>query len=60
MTLLVQRIRDAQTILEARWRPELPPLSPAAKDAIAAIMVDYAIQCELKALRREDEWRSGV
>jgi hypothetical protein len=50
MTSFEQRIRDAKTILEARW-PDKFPLSEAEQDIVAAIMVDYAVQCELMILR---------
>jgi NADH:ubiquinone oxidoreductase subunit H len=55
MTSFEQRIRDAKTILEARW-PDKFQLSEAEKDIVAGIMVDYAVQCELIILReRKDE-----
>jgi hypothetical protein len=55
MTDFEQRIRDAKTILEARWPTNLPPLPERAKDLIAIIMLDYAVQCELAILREKEK-----
>ena len=50
MTLFEQRLRDARTIFDAHWRrtTDKPELSDDVKEIIAAAMIDYAIQCELK------------
>jgi hypothetical protein len=53
-----QRVRDARTILEARWPPGRLPLSDELQNIVAFIMIDYAIQCELEILRRQDEERT--
>jgi hypothetical protein len=57
MTSFEQRIRNAKTILEAhmaRWPKNAPSLSERDKDFVAAIMVDYAVQCELIILRERE------
>jgi hypothetical protein len=51
MTTFEQRLRDAKTILEARWLPHMPELTDGQKDLVAVIMLDYAVQCELAILR---------
>jgi hypothetical protein len=54
-----QRIRDAKTILQARW-PDRFPLNEREQDIVAAIMVDYAIQCELAILREQEKINGDV
>jgi len=49
-TTFAQRLRDARTILQAKW-PDKFPLNEREQDIVAGIMVDYAIQCELAILR---------
>lgn len=44
-----QRLRDAQTLLVGRWPHRTGPLlTSELEKIIAAMMVDYAVQCELR------------
>jgi len=52
------RLREAKTILQARW-PDKFPLGDKEQDIVTKIMVEYAIQCELKIVRQQDEWQGS-
>jgi len=54
VTTFEQRIRDAKTILQARW-PDKFPLNEIEQNIVATIMVDYAIQCERQRFIEHDE-----